>query len=145
MKRKSLKEKLESFLAEPTPDGCRLWTGYVDSAGYGYIRVGSTLDGTRSKIGAHVAAFVLANNRPPAAGLFVLHKCNIKRCCTGDHLYEGTQKQNSIDWVNSDTWKKRGKDLKPRKAWKRKPFSAETREKMRISGLAAWARRKAGA
>ncbi len=80
-------------------DACWPWLGkasYV--AGYGAI-VFDMGDG-RKNYGTHRVAFFLANGRPQAAGLHVMHSCDNKPCCNPAHLSEGSRSQNMRDaWL----------------------------------------------
>ncbi len=72
--------------------GCLLWTGSVDSKGYGTVqRDGVTLS-------AHRAAWELKHG-PVTDGLHVLHKCDNPPCCEDSHLFTGTHTDNMRDMV----------------------------------------------
>lgn len=47
-------------------------------------------------IGAHRAAWIAWRGEIPK-GLFVLHKCDVPECCSPDHLFLGTQRENIHD------------------------------------------------
>lgn len=72
-----------------TPSGCWIWTGCVDKWGYGDI----------SYLGKHVQAHRLSWRllRGEPTGFHVLHKCNTPPCCNPDHLYLGTDADNTED------------------------------------------------
>ncbi len=70
--------------------GCWLWHGAKTSAGRGAI-----FTGTR-QIDAHVGSWVLHFGNVPE-GKFVLHTCDIGLCVRPDHLWLGTQADNSRD------------------------------------------------
>lgn len=72
-------------------DGCWLWQGRVLSNGYGQ----TDFLGSRQQ-GAHRVAWQLANG-PIPEGLFVLHKCDVRRCVRHDHLFLGTHQANMDD------------------------------------------------
>lgn len=69
--------------------GCWVWTACCAS-GYGSLRVGSRM------VGAHRASYILHKGKIPR-GLFVLHKCDNKKCVNPQHLFVGTQKRNMDD------------------------------------------------
>jgi hypothetical protein len=61
---------------------CWLWTGFIDRAGYGRIRLG----GRSSPVGyAHVVALELAGVTVPP-GYDRDHLCRRRHCCRADHL-----------------------------------------------------------
>lgn len=62
---------------------CIIFTGALFSNGYGNV------NGKR----AHRLTFAFIHG-PIAAGLLVLHRCNVRACVNPDHLYLGTQKDN---------------------------------------------------
>lgn len=75
-------------------DGCWLWTGGADVAGYGLVR----LDDKRMTV-AHRAAWALEHG-PIPAGLCALHRCDTPRCVRPSHLFLGTRLDNVRDMVS---------------------------------------------
>lgn len=75
-----------------TPDGCHLWTGAVNSKGYGRLYV-HEVRGPRL---AHRWAWE-HHHGPIPPGLYVLHTCDNPPCQNQDHHYLGTAKQNTED------------------------------------------------
>jgi len=66
--------------AIPEPNtGCLLWTGAMDSKGYGLIMVGGRA------VGAHRAVWQMING-PIARHQLVKHRCHVPLCCNPDHL-----------------------------------------------------------
>lgn len=80
-------------LKSPEPDGCWLWLGTIASNGYGVLWVGGRKG---NYIGAHRISFELRYGCVPD-GLWVLHKCDIALCVRPDHLFLGTNVDNSRD------------------------------------------------
>jgi hypothetical protein len=76
-------------------DGCWIWTGHIDSEGYGDCGNGRS---------AHRVAYKLATGQDPGE-LFVLHKCDTPACVRPDHLFLGTHLDNVRDM---DTKGRRG-------------------------------------
>lgn len=85
-------------------DGCWLWTGHVNTWGYGNIRVNGRWALT------HRLAWERANG-PIPEGLSILHRCDDPRCVRPDHLYAGTQRENVRDQV--ERGRKRGMPNQP--------------------------------
>ena len=70
-------------------NGCWIWTGSINTNGYGICGFGKFF-------ASHRAAFILWKGEIPK-GKMVLHKCDIKACFNPDHLYIGDAKQNAKD------------------------------------------------
>jgi hypothetical protein len=70
-------------------NGCWRWLGNKTWKGYGYI------SGHRK---AHREYYTRYVGEIPA-GLYVLHKCDVKDCVNPEHLYVGTHADNMKDCV----------------------------------------------
>ncbi len=88
-------EKFQEFATERV-GGCRLWTGELNSKGYGVIRL--WVDGRYQRFMAHRFAWEREHG-PVPVGLNVLHTCDTHRCVEEGHLFAGTQKENMEDMV----------------------------------------------
>jgi hypothetical protein len=75
-----------------TTGGCWEWTGGTSVWGYGMMK----FFGTRQR--AHRISWILTYGKIPD-GLFVLHKCDNKKCVRPEHLFLGTQLDNMHDMI----------------------------------------------
>lgn len=80
--------------------GCWLWIGSKGGqGGYGTIRLGSVVDGTRRHVYSHRLSYEMHHGRIPK-GMFVLHKCDTPSCVRPDHLFLGSHAENMEDMRN---------------------------------------------
>jgi hypothetical protein len=87
-------EQIERFWAKVqvgAKDACWLWKGRTGDNGYGLFKIGERM------VSTHRVAHFLGKGQP--GELFVLHDCDIKKCCNPRHLFLGTQKVNINDYV----------------------------------------------
>lgn len=77
-------------------EGCWEWTGTLHKSGYGGTCAGKSRTGKNGTITTHRLSWLLTFGDIPDK-LFVLHKCDNKKCVRPDHLFLGTQKDNMGD------------------------------------------------
>lgn len=75
-------------------DGCWLWTGSLDTNGYGLLR-----DDAGKSTGAHRFSYRL-HTGPIAPKEQVCHSCDVRRCVRPDHLWTGTARANTQDAID---------------------------------------------
>ena len=80
-------------------NGCWIWKGHINKAGYGRIRR------DHKDMSTHRYSWLIHNGDIPK-NMFICHKCDNPICCNPEHLFLGTPKDNSQDRKN----KKRNRD-----------------------------------
>ena len=75
-------------------DGCWEWKGAIKNTGYGVFQIGTW--GASKIIKAHRYSWELSNGKIPD-GLWVLHKCDNRKCVRPDHLFLGDAFANMSD------------------------------------------------
>ncbi len=79
-----------------TKNSCWEWKQHCNR---GYGRKNITINNQKYVFGAHQLAFWY-KNKYMDNNLQVCHKCDNRKCANPNHLYQGTQKQNTRDYVN---------------------------------------------
>jgi hypothetical protein len=86
---------------ESDSNGCSIWTGPKNNAGYGFIGFRlKTADGAASTkmMTVHRLAFMIYNGHAPRKPN-VNHTCHNKLCCNPEHLVEGTQQEKLVAMI----------------------------------------------
>lgn len=86
----SLRERVLMYLPPESGEGCWEWTGHRDPNGYGRLSV----NGTPTL--AHRLSWTVFKG-PLKPEQFVLHRCDNPRCVKPEHLFLGTQQDNTAD------------------------------------------------
>lgn len=124
-------EVMWSKVDKSAPGGCWVWTGSTNSGGYGACSISG-----KRMIPVHRFVYELVNG-PIPAGLWCLHRCDVKRCCNPAHLWLGTDADNTADKV------RKRRHLYGENAWSAKITEEQAKEI--IQSYKQWARNRSNA
>ena len=85
---------MEKVSVDPV-SGCWFWNGSMGGTGYGHFRVHDRM------MNAHRASWLM-HRGPIPAGIFVLHRCDIRQCVYPSHLFLGTHDENMRDMTSKN-------------------------------------------
>lgn len=106
-------------VSEGSSASCWLWLGSKNLKGYGHFRLNGKIEQ------AHRAAWLVAYGEIPK-GLHVLHACDNPPCVNRDHLFLGTNGDNSADKIS------KGRQAKGKKIYSTKLTPADVLEMRRL-------------
>ncbi len=95
---KSVADRFFPRVNKNGPGGCWLWTGSIDTGGYGTIQIRQRICLT------HRLSWLLHKGDVPE-GLYVLHRCDVRNCVNPEHLWLGTYADNNRDAREKGRWK----------------------------------------
>lgn len=130
--------QLLKYNIEVDVNGCWLWKLKLDEHGYALLprQMMRAMGLTQRR--AHAAASVLWKGQAEA-GIRHCHTCDVRRCCSPRHLWQGTQKENMQDAVRKGRMSGGNNSVYGKPSHRRgKQLTEETKAKMR----AAWQRKK---
>ena len=109
----TLQERMVQKTQINSPDECWPWTGSLDTAGYGCIRVGYKLCHA-----THIA-YQFAYGQSVPKGKLVMHTCDNPRCVNPAHLQLGDKYLNSHDMLSKERGNKccHGKHHRAKLTW----------------------------
>lgn len=128
---------------EINPNGCWDWKGATSKAGYGIIMVygKATL--------VHRYMWEVYNGKPIPEGLYCCHSCDRPCCCSPNHLFIGTPKDNTQDALKKGRltaqvetlkrlWATKWKDRRGEQAYKSKLTTEQVLEMRRLHSEEGW-------
>lgn len=99
--REKVVAKFNNSIDKNGPNGCWIWTGFLNDDGYG------RLCHFKFDCLAHRLSWIIRYNCPIPEGLLCIHSCDVRNCVRPEHIALGTNKQNLEDRVLKDRSKKK--------------------------------------
>jgi hypothetical protein len=93
---KTLEQRFWEKVAVKDPDQCWEWTAACRTDGYGVVRIAGHL------VAAHRLSWEFHYEQDVPDSLFVLHKCDNRKCVNPYHLFLGTHQDNMDDMFSKD-------------------------------------------
>lgn len=88
-------ERMDAVTVVDESTGCWLWTGTMNSYGYGILIAGSGSKGTSKTLMAHRLSYE-RHVGPIPAGLDLDHLCRVRNCINPAHLEPVTRRENLL-------------------------------------------------
>lgn len=104
LSKEEIARRWEARLAEKShfnEKGCRIWTGGLNTLGYGQTSAFGRL------MMVHRFTYEITYDMKIHPKLVVCHTCDTPACCNPEHLWIGTEKQNMRDAADKKRWKQR--------------------------------------
>jgi len=121
-----------SRIAKRPTGECWLWQGYTTNTGYGYFSI-KHRDYLAHRIVwclTHPGSIALNAPKDKSLKQFVLHRCDVRRCCNPAHMFLGNYADNNLDAA------RKGRSRGP-KGLIRGPMPEEQRAKISATKLKA--------
>lgn len=100
-----MRERLFAKITVNPVTQCWEWQGTIAATGYGQLTLATGKSGGKA---ASTHRLSWQEFRGPIPdGLWVLHKCDVKRCINPDHLFLGTHTDNVRDCIAKGGWPSR--------------------------------------
>lgn len=91
----------------PSENGCLIWRGPKNKAGYGLIECRDHISKERLSFGVHRIYYALIHKVELQRSDFICHKCDNPSCVNIDHLFLGNAKINSDDKISKGRYAKK--------------------------------------
>lgn len=86
----TIDERIDKYVMPEPNTGCWLWSGCINKNGYGILKMNNKVSLAHRIIYEHIAGKIPEN-------LLACHHCDTPSCVNPDHIFIGTNKDNSND------------------------------------------------